>query len=49
MDQPSFYLLDPNKDRDEILDVLSLNGLVLDKDKPMSEFNVKDGTKLILI
>ncbi len=49
MDQPSFYLLDPNKDRDEILDVLSLNGLVLDKDKPMSEFNVKEGTKLILI
>ena len=49
MDQPSFYLLDPNIDRDEILDVLSLNGLVLDKDKPMSEFNVKDGTKLILI
>ena len=49
VDQPSFYLLDPNKDREEILDVLSLNGLVLDKGHSMSEFNIKDGAKLILL
>ena len=49
MDQPSFYLLDPNMDRKEIVDVLSLNGLVLDKDKTLREFNIKDGSKLILL
>jgi DNA-directed RNA polymerase subunit H (RpoH/RPB5) len=49
VDQPSFYLLDPNKDREEILDVLSLNGLVLDKGHSMSDFNIKDGAKLILL
>ncbi len=49
MDQPSFYLLDPNKDRAEILDVLSLNGLVLEKDKPLKDFNIKEGAKLILL
>ena len=49
MDQPSFYLLDPNKDRAEIVDVLSLNGLILDKDKPLRDFNIKDGAKLILL
>ncbi len=49
MDQPTFYLLDPIKDRQEILDVLSLNGLVLDKGHAISEFNIKDGAKLILL
>jgi DNA-directed RNA polymerase subunit H (RpoH/RPB5) len=49
MDQPSFYLLDPVADRAEILDVLSLNGLVLDKAKPLRDFNIKEGTKLILL
>ena len=49
VDQPTFYLLDTTKDRAEILDVLSLNGLVLEKDKPLSEYNIKEGTRLILI
>ena len=49
IDQPIFYLLDPIKDRKEILDILSLNGLVLERDKPLSEYNIKEGTKMLLI
>jgi DNA-directed RNA polymerase subunit H (RpoH/RPB5) len=49
IDQPTFYLLDPVKDRKEILDVLSLNGLVLEKSKTLADYNIKEGTKFLLI
>jgi hypothetical protein len=50
-DQPSFFLLDPKdiSDRAEILDVLSLNGLVLEGDKTLGDYNIRDGAKLILV
>lgn len=49
IDQPTFYLLDPVKDRKEILDVLSLNGLVLEQGKTLADYNIKEGTKFLLI
>lgn len=48
-DQPIFTLLDPIKDRKEIVDVYSLNGVILDPSKKLSDYKITSDTKLILI
>lgn len=48
-DQPTFYLLDPKADRKELVDIYSLNGIILDTDKKLSDYKITSDTKLILI
>lgn len=51
IEQPYYYLLDPNnlKDRSEIREMLNLNGVILKRDRTLASYNIKDGAKLIFV
>jgi hypothetical protein len=48
-DQPRFVLLDPQVDRAELVDIYSLNGIILDPLKKLSDYNITSDVKLVLI
>lgn len=49
-DQPTTYtMLDRERDRAEIARLYAMNGRTVDLDTPLSEYNFRDGVRLIVI
>lgn len=49
VDQPSFVLLNMDKHRGEIRDIYAQNGRMLEGDKKISSYGLRDGVRLILV
>jgi hypothetical protein len=49
VDQPCFTLLDSVNDQDEIRDMYAINGRTLSPDETLASYNLREGTRLILI
>jgi hypothetical protein len=48
-DQPEFTLLDPDHDRDEIRNMYAQNGRILESDKTLASYGLRDNIRLFLI
>lgn len=49
VDQPNFTLLDGNTDREEIRNMYAQNGRILEGDKSLNSYSLRDGIRLMLI